>query len=103
MVCDFERENHRSDIFVWHFFVYVCDRVWICDFGPKNHKWKFVVLILGLAGHEGTGPAEARWGGFGLKKKNPFNKWAGFGFLGQTCESGPDMEKPGPNPTRCHS
>ena len=69
MICDFERENHRSDIFVWHFFVYVCDRVWICDFGPKNHKWKFVVLILGLVGHEGMGPVGPAKAGLGLRKK----------------------------------
>ena len=55
------------------FCVYVCDRVWICvcvcDFGTKNHKSKFVFLILGLAGHEGTGLAGARLGGIGVKKK----------------------------------
>ena len=103
MVCDFERENHKSDICVWDFCVYVCDRVWICvcvcDFGPKNHQWKFVVLILGLA--EGMRPAKAQWGKFGVK--NLFNKRAGFGFLGQTRRFGLSMKKPGPNPTRCHS
>ena len=55
------------------FCVYVCDRVWICvcvcDFGTKNHKSKFVFLILGLAGHEGTGLTGARLGGIGVKKK----------------------------------
>ena len=105
LVCDFERENHKSDICVWDFYVYVCDRVWICvcvcDFGPKNHKWKFVVLILGLAGHEGIRPTEAHWGGF--RVKNPFNKQAGSEFLGQTRGSGPGMKKLGPNSTHCHS
>ena len=73
LVCDYERENHRSNIYVYDFCVYVCDRVWICvcvcDFGPENHKSKFMFLILGLARHEGTGPTEARRGGFGVKKK----------------------------------
>ena len=67
------------------FYVYVCDRVWICvcvcDFGTKNHKSKFVFLILGLAGHEGTGLARARLGGIGVKKKNSLNKWTKSKFL----------------------
>ena len=67
------------------FCVYVCDRVWICvcvrDFGTKNYKSKFVFLILGLAGQEGTGLARARLGGIGVKKKNSFNKWTKSGFL----------------------
>ena len=40
-------------------FVIVFGFVCVCDFGPKNHKSKFAFLILGLAGHEGMGPAEA--------------------------------------------
>ena len=82
LVCDFERENHRFDI-----CVYVCDRVWICvcvcDFGSKNHKSKFVFLILGLVGHEGTRPAEARRGGFGVKKKTRLINRPGSGFWGR--------------------
>ena len=60
LICDFERENGRSEICVSDFCVYVCDCVWICvcvcDFGPKNHKSKFLFLILVWAGHEGRGP-----------------------------------------------
>ena len=86
LVCDFERENHRFDICVWDFCVCVCDRVWICvcDFGPKNHKSKFVFLILGLAGHVGTGPTEAREGGFGDKKKIHLINRPGPGLQGRT-------------------
>ena len=66
------------------FCVYVCDRVWICvcvcDFGTKNHKSKFVFLILGLAGHEGTGLAGARLGGIGVKKKIRLINGPGPGF-----------------------
>ena len=29
LVCDFERENRRSEIYVCDFCVYVCDCVWI--------------------------------------------------------------------------
>ena len=87
LVCDFERENHRSDICVCDFCVYVCDRVWICvcvcDFGPKNKKSKFVFLILGLAGHKGTGPAGAQRGGFGVEKKIRLINGPGPGFQGR--------------------
>ena len=80
MVCDFEKENHRSDICVCDFFVYVCDRVWICvcvcDFGPKNHKSKFMFFILGLVGHEGTGPG---W----VEKKIRLINGSGPGFQGR--------------------
>ena len=50
-----------------------------------------------------NGARGARWGGSGPRKKNPFTNRAGFGSRVQTRGSGPDMEKPGPNPTRCHS
>ena len=60
LVCDFERENRRFEICVCDFYVYACDCVWICvcvcDFGPKNHKSKFLFLILDWVGHEGRGP-----------------------------------------------
>ena len=71
-------ENHRSKICIWFvilkgkiidltfvfvifvfMFVIVFGFVCVCDFGPKNHKSKFAFLILGLAGHEGTGPLGA--------------------------------------------
>ena len=75
LVCDFERENRRSEIYVCDFCVYVCDCVWIyvcvCDLGLKNHKSKFLFmifsqkkilfLILGWTGHEGRGP-QGPWG-----------------------------------------
>ena len=87
MILILERENDRSDIYVLDFCVYVCDRVWIyvcvCNFGLENHKLKFVFLILGLAGHEGTGlagRAKARWGGFGVKKKTHLINGPGLGF-----------------------
>ena len=40
-------------------------------------------LILGLAGHEGTRPAEARQGGFGVKKKTRLINEPGSGFWGR--------------------
>ena len=52
-------------------------------------------LILGLVGHEVTGPARARRGGFGVKKKKLFNKRARFRFPGQTRALGPGMKKLG--------
>ena len=69
LVCDFDRENHKSETCVCDFCVYVC----VCDFGPKNHKSKFAFLILDWAGHEGMGPDKA---GLGWKK-NPLIKRAG--------------------------
>ena len=36
-------------------------------------------------------------------EKNPVSKRAGFGPRAKTRGSGPGMEKPGLNPTRCHS
>ena len=59
------------------------DFVCVCDFGPENHKSKFLFLILGLAGHEGMGPAEARRGGFGVKKKTRLINGLGSGFWGR--------------------
>ena len=50
-----------------------------------------------------TGPAGPGCGGSGPREKNPFSKRAGFGPRVLARGSGPDMEKPGPNPTRCHS
>ena len=49
----------------------------------ENHKSKFVFLILGLAGHEGTGPTEARRGRFGVKKKTRLINRSGSGFGGR--------------------
>ena len=121
MVCDFERENRRSEICVCDFCVYVCDCVWIyvcvCDFGLKNPKSKFLFrfslkkkilfLILGWAGlvmRDGArGARGACGGGSGSREKNLFNKRVGFGPRVLACGSGPGMKKPGPNPTRCHS
>ena len=73
MVGDYERENHRSEISFCDFCVYVCDCVWICvcvcvcDFWPKNHKSKFVFLILGwvgldMRGRAREGPTRWVWG-----------------------------------------
>ena len=42
-------------------------------------------------------------GGSGPREKNPFNKRAGSGPRVLARGSGPGMEKPGSNPTRCHS
>ena len=50
-----------------------------------------------------AGPANSQQARFRVKKKNPFNKWVESGLLGQIRKSGPGMEKPDPNPTRCHS
>ena len=41
-------------------------------------------LILGLAGHVGTGPTEAREGGFGDKKKIHLINRPGPGLQGRT-------------------
>ena len=48
------------------------------------------------------GARGARWGGSGPRKKNPINIRAGSGFRVLARGSGPGMQKPGPNPTRCH-
>ena len=56
--------------------------------------------------HSPTGPVEpARPGGdrSGPCEKNLFSKRTGFGLQVLTCGSGSDIEKPDPNPTRCHS
>ena len=37
-------------------FVIVFGFVFVCDFGLKNHKSKFLFLILGWAGHKRRGP-----------------------------------------------
>ena len=50
------------------------------------------------------GPNLARLNGtHGAREKNPVSKRARFGPRAKTCRSGPGMEKPGLNPTRCHS
>ena len=107
LVCDFERENYRSDICVYDFCVHVCDRVWICvcvcDFGPKNHKSKFVFLILGLTGHEGMGPTRAQRGEFGVEKKICLINGSGPRFQGRLAGRVFRNEKTCPNSTRCHS
>lgn len=50
---------------------------------------------MGLAGlgEESLGP----------RKKNPINNWVGFGSQVQALGLSSGMQKPGPNPTRCHS
>ena len=76
MVCDFERENHRFEICVCDFYVYVVivfGFVFVCDFGLKNHKSKFLFLILGWAGHKRRGPTGRVW----VTVAGP---WVGFEF-----------------------
>ena len=56
--------------------------------------------------HGLTGPMEPAGPGEGeseLREKNPFSKRVEFGPQVLACELGPNMEKLGPNPTRCHS
>ena len=57
-VCDFERENHKSEICVCDFCVYVC--VCVCDFGLENHKFEICVFVICVSnfGSDMTG-----WGG----------------------------------------
>ena len=50
-----------------------------------------------------TGPAGLGGGGSGPWEKNLVSKRVGFGLQAKTRGSGPDMEKPDPNSTRCHS
>ena len=57
----------------------------------------------GLDWSWGTGPVGPVGGGFGSQEKNPFSKRVGFGPRVLTRGSSPDMKKPGPNPSRCHS
>ena len=59
-------------------------RVCVCDFGSENHKSKFVFLILDLAGDKGARPAEARRGGFGVKKKTRLINGSGSSFWDKT-------------------
>ena len=49
------------------------------------------------------GPTGPGGGGSGPREKNPISKWARFGPRAKIYRSGPGMEKPGLNPTRCHS
>ena len=56
--------------------------------------------------HGPTGPVEPAGpggDGSGPREKNPFSKRIGSGLRGLTRGSGSDIEKPDPNPTRCHS
>ena len=55
-------------------------------------------FLLGLNGAHG-----ARWERVRAPGKNPFSKRAGSRPWVLAHESGPGMQKPGPNPTRCHS
>ena len=43
-VCDFERENHKSEICVCDFCVYIC--VCVYDFGLENHKFEICVFVI---------------------------------------------------------
>ena len=49
-----------------------------------------------------NGARGARRGESRPRKKNPINIQAGFGLRVLARGSGPGMQKPGPNPTRCH-
>ena len=65
-----------------HFFFFGWATIWAADWAQ---------IWQGL-----TGPA-------GPREKNPVSKRAGFGPRTKTRGSGPGMEKPGLNTTRCHS
>ena len=45
------------------------------------------------------GPVGRVW----APKKNSINNWVGSGSRVLARKSGPGMQKPGPNPARCHS
>ena len=63
--------------FVFRIFVFM----FVIVFG-----FVFVFMILGLVGHEGmgpVGPAKARRGGFGVKKKTCLINGSGPGFWGR--------------------
>ena len=57
-VCDFERENHKSEICVCDFCVYVC--VCVCDFGLENHKFEICVFVICVSNF---GSGMTGWGG----------------------------------------
>ena len=81
-----------------------------CSFSPP--VWLLRKSILGkhfffdwaiewaLKYHGPTRPDE---GESEPRKKNPFSKWARSRPLVLARGSNPGMEKPGPNPIRCHS
>ena len=50
-----------------------------------------------------TGTVGPDWGGSRPREKNPLSKQAGFELRILTRESGLGIEKPGLNPTCCHS
>ena len=58
LVCDFERENHKSEICVCDFCVYVC--VCVCDFGLENHKFEICVFVICVSNF---GSGMTGWGG----------------------------------------
>ena len=57
-VCDFERENHKSEICVCDFCVYIC--VCVCDFGLENHKFEICVFVICVSNF---GSGMTGWGG----------------------------------------
>ena len=65
----------------------------------KNFGWaKFGPKRLNEARGAGLGPGKKT-----KKTKNPINNRAEFGSRVLARGSGPGMQKPGPNPARCHS
>ena len=65
---------------------------WATEWALKYHGPMGPVELAGPGG-----------GGFRPRKKNLFGKRAGSGPRVLARGSGPNMEKPGLNPTRCHS
>ena len=74
----------------------------------NGHSILFFFFWLGHNLGLGLGPNlvglnGARRGGSEPRKKNPISKRAESRPQAKTHKSGSGMEKPGPNPTRCHS
>ena len=77
--------------------------IWLLE---KSILGKHFFLLGHRMGPEVPRPNGARGAQRGrvrAPEKNPFSKRAGSGPWVLACESGPGMEKPGPNSTRCHS
>ena len=69
----------------------------------NGHSILFFFLVGRGFGPNLAGLNGACGGGFGRREKNPVSKRAGFGPQAKTHGLGPGMEKPSPNPIRCHS
>ena len=86
LVCDFERENHKYEICVCDFCVYVCVCVCVricvcvCDFGLENHKYEICVFVICVFDF---GSGMMGRGGFGVKKKTCLLNGLGSGHGGR--------------------